>query len=148
AGGEAETAGRAGSGAGSAAGEPARAVPVLSSSEKAAWILSGSAVALITLGGVLAYASSSSENDIRDLYVGFAGQPPTFDDQTRKRYNDLIDEGRRYQHLSWAAFGLAGVAAAGAAVLFFLGGHDEASPRQGRVTPVVTGRGAGVAVTF
>jgi tetratricopeptide (TPR) repeat protein len=124
-------------------------VPVLRNTEKAAWILSGSAVALITLGGVLAYASSSSENDIRDLYVGFAGQPATFDAQTRSKYDDLIDQGHRYQHLSWGAFGLAGAAAAGAVVLFLVGGHDEAPPaRRARVIPVVTGRGAGVAVTF
>lgn len=118
-----------------------------SNPDKVAWILSGGAIAMITLGGVLAYASSSSENDVRDLYVGFAGQPATFDGQTQKRYNDLIDEGRRYQHLSWAAFGLAGAAAVGAVILFVIGGHDE-SAQHARVTPLVTTRSAGVAVTF
>jgi hypothetical protein len=132
--------------AGTGSGSPAL-VLTPSNSDKAAWILGGGAIALITLGGVLAYASSSSENDIRDLYVGFAGQPATFDSQTQQKYNDLIDQGRRYQHLSWAAFGLAGAAAVGAAVLFVIGGRDEPA-HHARVTPQVTTNSAGVAVTF
>jgi len=114
---------------------------------KAAWLLTGGAIALATLGGVLANAATSSENDVRDLYLGFAGQPPAFDAQTRKRYDDLVDQGHRYQHLSWASFGLAGAAAAGAAVLFVLGGHREAAPHA-RIAPVVTTTSAGVAVRF
>ncbi len=123
--------------------------PVLTPSNpgKVAWLLGGGAIALVTLGGVLAYASSSSENDVRDLYVGFAGQPATFDAQTQKRYDELVDQGHRYQHLSWAAFGLAGAAAAGAAVLFVLGRRDEPA-QHARVTPLVTTSTAGVAVTF
>jgi hypothetical protein len=113
---------------------------------KAAWIMTGGAIALVTLGGVLAYAAGSSENDIRDLYVGFAGQPPAFDAATRKRYNELIDEGHRYEQLSWLSFGLAGATAVGAAVLFVLGGRDEAAPP--RVAPVITTTGAGIAVRF
>jgi hypothetical protein len=116
-------------------------------SQKAAWLLTGGTIALITLGGVLAYAANSSENDVRDLYVGFAGQPATFDTRTRQRYDDLVDEGHRYQHLSWASFGLAGATAAGAAVLFLLGHRDEA-PQHARITPVVTTSSAGLAVTF
>ncbi len=115
--------------------------------QKAAWLLTGGSIALAALGGVLAYATTSSENDVRDLYVGFAGQPPTFDAQTKKRYDDLVDQGRRYQHLSWASFGLAGAAAAGAAVLFVLGGRHETT-QQSRITPVVTTTSAGVAVRF
>ena len=118
-----------------------------SNRHKAAWLLTGGAIALATLGGVLAYATNSSENDVRDLYVGFAGQPPRFDAQTKKRYDDLVDQGHRYQHLSWASFGLAGAAAAAAAVLFVLGGRNEAAPHA-RITPVVTTNSAGVAVRF
>jgi tetratricopeptide (TPR) repeat protein len=117
--------------------------------EKIAWLMGGGAIALVTLGGVLAYAASSSENDVRDLYAGFAGQPPMFDAQTRKRYDDLVDQGRNYQHLSWAAFGLGGAAAVGAAVLFALGRGDEPGPPHApAVTPVVGPRGAGVSVRF
>lgn len=117
--------------------------------EKIAWLMGGGAIALITLGGVLAYAASSSENDVRDLYAGFGGQPPMFDAQTRKRYDDLVDQGRQYQHLSWAAFGLGGATAVGVAVLFAIGRGDEPGPpRAPAVTPVVGPRGAGVSVRF
>jgi hypothetical protein len=127
------------------AGAPAAPVLAPSNPHKVAWVLTGTGIALATLGSVLAYAADSSENDIRDLYVGFAGQPPTFDARTQKNYNELIDRGRQYEHLSWAAFGLAGAAGVGAIVLFFIGGREEASLR---VAPVVTSRTAGVAVRF
>jgi hypothetical protein len=136
--------------AGPAAGSGSAAAALIPPTrEKVAWLMGGGAIALVTLGGVLAYAASSSENDVRDLYAGFAGQPPMFDAQTRKRYDDLVDQGRRYQHLSWAAFGLAGAAAVGVAVLFTVGRGDEpAPPRAPAVTPVVGPRGAGVSVRF
>lgn len=118
-------------------------------SQRVAWLATGSAVALVTLGGILAYAARSSENDVRDLYVGFAGQTPTFDAATRREYDDLVDKGRRYQHLSWASFGLAGAAAVTAGILFLVGRHDaDAPPVLGRVTPVATPQGAGVVVKF
>lgn len=130
----------AGAGSGSAL-----ALPRLSNQRKAAWIVSGGALALVTLGGVLAYAASSSENDVRDLYAGgFGNVPPSFDRATRQQYEDLIDQGRRYQHLSWAAFGAAGAAAVGAALLFWL---DDA-PETPRIAPVVSPTSAGVSVRF
>jgi hypothetical protein len=141
--------------AGAASAEPAAgsgsaaAALIPPTREKVAYLLGGGALALVTLGGVLAYAASSSENDVRDLYAGFAGQPPPFDAQTKQRYDDLVNEGRRYQHLAWAAFGLAGAAAVGVAVLFTVGHGDEpAPPRVPAVTPVVGPRGAGVSVRF
>jgi len=141
----------AGSAAGSAAASTgtgsASATPVPTNSHKVAWIMTGSAIALATLGGVLAYAATSSENDVRDLYVGFAGQPPVFDAKTRQSYDELVSQGERYQHLSWASFGLAGAAAVGAAVLFVIGGRDEAA-QPARIAPIVTPNSAGVAVTF
>lgn len=98
---------------------------------------------------MLAYAATSSENDVRDLYAGFAGQVPPFDAATRKRYNDLVNEGRRYQHLAWTAFGLAGAAAVGMVVLFTVGRGDEPAPRPAPVvTPVIGPGGAGVSVRF
>jgi hypothetical protein len=115
--------------------------------EKVAWLLGGGAIAFATLGGVLAYAASSSESDVRDLYAGLAGQTPTFDGATRKRYDDLVAQGERYQHLSWAAFGLAGAAAVGVVVLFAIGGGDEPA-HPPAVTPVVGPRAAGVSVRF
>jgi hypothetical protein len=115
--------------------------------EKVAWLLGGSAIAFATLGGVLAYAASSAESDVRDLYAGLAGQVPAFDGATRKRYDDLVDQGHRYQHLSWAAFGLAGAAAVGAAVLFAIGRDDEPAQRSA-IAPIVGPRSAGVSVRF
>lgn len=134
---------------GSGGAAPSAQAPVLvpTHRHKVAWVMTGGAIALATLGGVLAYAASSSENDVRDLYVGFAGQPATFNDETRKKYDDLVDQGHRFQHLSWASFGLAGAAAVGAAVLFVIGGRDE-SAQHARVTPILTPSGAGVSVGF
>jgi hypothetical protein len=128
------------------AGTPPPPLPIPNNRQKVAWLMGGSAIALVTLGGVLAYAARSSENDVRDLYAGFAGQAPPYDTQTQKRYAELVDDGKRYQHLSWAAFGLAGAATVGAALLFTLGGDE---PAQGpRVAPVVTTRSAGISVRF
>jgi hypothetical protein len=128
-------------GAGRAAGS-ASTIPAMTAAHKTAWVLAGSALALVTLGGVLAYAASSSENDVRDLYMGFNGSLVTFDATTRQRYHELIDEGHRYQHLSWAAFGTAGAAAIGAALLFTL------TDREAPIAPAITPRSAGVAVRF
>ncbi|HEX3480380.1 MAG TPA: hypothetical protein VHT91_35425, partial [Kofleriaceae bacterium] len=89
-------------GAGPAVGSGSAAAMIPPTREKIAWLMGGGAIALVALGGVLAYAASSSESDVRDLYAGFGGQTPMFDAQTRKRYDDLIDQGRSYQHLSWA----------------------------------------------
>jgi hypothetical protein len=130
---------------GSAAPPPPILVPT--NRHKIAWVLTGGAIALASLGGVLAYAASSSENDVRDLYVGFAGQPATFDVETRVKYNDLVAQGRRFQRLSWVSFGLAGAAAIGAAVLFVAGGREEGKQRA-RITPIVTPNSAGIAVGF
>lgn len=134
-------------GPGPADSAPPRLIP--STPHKIAWLLGGSTIALVTLGGVLAYATRSAENDVRDLYAGLAGRTPSYDAQTQKRYHELVDEGRRYERLSWTAFGLAGVTAIGAAVLFVIGGAggDAAGP-PARVAPLITARSAGVAVQF
>ena len=109
--------------------------------------MTGSAIALASLGGILAYAARSSENDIRDLYLGFGGQAPSFDARTQKSYDELIAQGHRYEHLSWAAFGVAGAAAVGAVVLFATGRRSPAA-EDARITPVVTPTAAGVSVRF
>lgn len=130
--------------AGSAAGSDATTTPIrLGTSSRAAWTLVASSIALVTVGGVLAYAASSSENDISDLYVGFAGQPPAFDARTQKQYEQLVDEGNRYEKLSWLAFGLAGASAISAAVLFYRSSGDHAV----QVAPAVTPTGGSVSAT-
>ena len=68
--------------------------------------------------------------------------PPAFDAATRRRYNDLVDQGERYQTLSWIAFGVAAASAVGATV-FFVRAHGEVE-----VTPVVTPAGGGVSASL
>lgn len=116
------------------------AAPVLEGSKKkdAAWLLVGGALTFVTAGAVLAYSANSSEQDLRDLYVSNEGRPPVFDANTQKRYDDLVSEGERFEHLSWAAFGLAGGCAIAATVLFLK--HE--SPVT--VAPVVTPKETGV----
>jgi hypothetical protein len=129
----------------SAASPPGARALSPSHSHKAAWVLTGSGIALLAIGSVLAYATDAAENDIRDLYTGFSGQPFAFDAQTRRRYDELIDDGERFQRLSWTAFGLAGAAAASAAILFVVGRRDEGPPP---IAPVVTTTSAGVSLRF
>ena len=108
------------------------------------WILVGGSIAMLTIGVVLAYSANASENDISDLYVGLEGNPPVFDNRTKKRYDDLIAEGERYEKLSWASFALAAGLAGGAAVWFYLGRDRE---ERAVVTPTVRSDGAGVSAT-
>ncbi len=130
---------------GSAAGSGSAApVVMIHSPNRGAWILVASSIALVTVGGVLAYAANSAESDVDDLYVGFGGQPPTFDARTKKQYEDLIDEGNRYEKLSWVSFGLAGASAIGAAILFYRHA-DEATVQ---VTPAVTSTSGSVRATI
>ena len=98
----------------------------------------GGGLAFVTLGAVLAYAASSLEQDLKDLYVGLDGNPPVYDTNLAKRYQGLLDEGHRYEHLSWGAFG---VAESVAATVLFL--HDR---HESRIEPVVTTHSAGVCV--
>ncbi len=129
---------------GSAAGSGSADRPIrLGASNRGAWILVASSIAFVTVGGVLAYAASSAEGDVNDLYVGFAGQPPTFDARTQKQYEDLIAEGNRYEKLSWVTFGLAGASAIGAAILFYR--HSGESTVS--VAPAVTPTSGSVSAT-
>ncbi|MCX5741200.1 MAG: hypothetical protein NT062_01735 [Proteobacteria bacterium] len=109
---------------------------------RGAWLLVGGAITFATIGAVLAYAADSSEADLSDLYTGLGGRTPTFDNFTQTRYDDLVAQGERYQHLSWAAFGVAGVSAIGAAIVFAVG-HGETI-----VTPTASATSAGVSTTF
>jgi tetratricopeptide (TPR) repeat protein len=107
------------------------------------WLLVGGAIAFVTVGAVLAYSASSSESDIRDLYAGVDNQPVTYDATTAQRYHDLVNEGHRYEYLSWASFGIAAAFGVAAAVYFV---HDYNEQRF-VVVPTATPQGAGVAAT-
>jgi hypothetical protein len=143
---------------GSAAPEPAgsaaeptpaaagSAAPVVGK-HRGPWLLVGGSLALVTVGAVLAYQADAAENDLRDLYVGIEGMPPAFNDRTRERYDAVVAEGKRYEKLSWASFGLAGALAIGAALWFKLGSSDDA-PAKTSVMPTVNRDGAAVTTTI
>ena len=119
-------------------GSRAHAEPAKKSKD-AAWLLVGGSLAFVTTGAVLAYSADSSEKDLEDLYLTLDGRPATFDAKTAARYDELVDQGHRFEHLSWTSFGVAGGLAVGAAVCFW---------RAREVTPVVTPTSAGVALRF
>lgn len=132
-------------GAGSGSSETPK-VHVGHRSNKPAWVLVATSVGFITVGAVLAYSASSSESDIDDLYQGLGGMAPTFNPTTKQKYDDLVDEGERYEKLSWVSFGLAGVTGIAAAVLFWKNsGKDETSVQ---VTPTASASGGGVSARW
>jgi hypothetical protein len=116
----------------------------LISRHRLAWMLVAGSVATLTVGAVLAYSANAAERDVADLYVGLLGVPPQFDANTRRTYDDLVAEGRRYERLSWVSFGLAGALAAGAAIRFVT---DRPTERV-ELTPAVTPTTASVTATI
>jgi hypothetical protein len=111
------------------------------------WLMVGGALAFVTAGAVLAYSASSSEQDIRDLYVGLDNMAPVFDAKTQQRYQELLDEGHRYQYLAWGSFAIA-TGFAAAATIFFVRDHDEQEQQRVFVTPTASPTGAGVSATI
>jgi hypothetical protein len=110
------------------------------------WLMVGGALAFVTAGAVLAYSANSSEQDIRDLYVGLDNMSPVFDTKTQQRYQELLDEGHRYQYLSWGAFGIAAGFSVAATILFV---HDHNVEQQRLiVTPTASSTTAGVSATL
>ena len=121
------------------------ALPPVDHTKDAAWILIGGSLTFITTGVVFAYATNSTETDIQDLYYQVSGAPATFDAKTQARYDELVKQGRLYEHLSWASFGVAGGMAIAAGVLFWRDAHRSREPV---IAPVVTPTTAGVSVRF
>jgi len=122
------------------------AYPAPSGSKNAAWLLVGGALTFATAGAVLAYSTTSAEQDIKDLYAGTTGRAPDYDAGTRRRYEELVDEGNRYQTLSYIAFGLTAACAGGAAYFFWRASQE--SPAEPKIAPVITPTGAAVRFTF
>lgn len=132
-------------GEGSAA-PPPPPPPALRGRHQGPWLLVGGSIAMLTVGVVLAYSADASENDLEDLYVGLEGNPPVFDARTKKRYDDLVAEGERYEKLSWISFGAAAALAGGAAIWFFLDRDDNENKPV--IAPTVRENGAGVSATL
>lgn len=118
---------------------------VLTARDRGAWLFVTGSIALVTIGAVLAYSADSAENDITDLYVGLSGNPPIYDRETRRLYEEMIAEGERYETLSWISFGLAGATAGVAAYLFW---RERATEKPAAIAPSVTKDGAGVRAVF
>jgi hypothetical protein len=95
-----------------------------------AWIATGTAIGFVALGTVMALSASSTQSDLDALLAtrNSNGNPPAFDGTTSARYNTLIQNGERYQTLSWISFGVAGAATAAAAYLFVSSRRSETSP--------------------
>jgi hypothetical protein len=128
--------------AGDTAAPPAKPLPPAHGTT-AAWLMVGGGVAFVITGAVLAYSAKSSEKDIDDLYAGLDGVAPQFTPATAQRYQQLVDEGHRYEYLSWASFGVAAGFAAVATWMFI---HH---PRESlQVAPVVTPKAAGVTAAW
>ncbi|MFT3698442.1 MAG: hypothetical protein QM831_35185 [Kofleriaceae bacterium] len=112
------------------------------------WLMIGGALAFVTAGAVFAYSANASEDDIKDLYVGLSNTTPTFDAKTAQRYQDLVDEGHRYQYLSLASFGVAAGFGVAAALIFVHDRHEEQQRLLLQPTASPTGAGASLTIKF
>jgi hypothetical protein len=121
---------------------PAPEAAPASENKDAAWLFVGGALTFLTAGAVLAYSTSSAEQDLRDLYTTANGDPAEFDLATQERYDELTKEGRRYEVLSWVSFGVAAACAAGATIFFLRASHES----DVAITPAVSSTGAGVSL--
>ena len=99
-------------------------------------------ILLLAIAPLLAQESESTSLLRAADSASAAVQSAVYDATLAKRYQGLLDEGHRYEHLSWGAFGVAGGFAVAATVLFL---HDR---HESRIEPVVTTHSAGVSVRF
>ena len=109
----------------------------------AAWSSVGIAVALATTGAVLGLSAASREEDVDNLieFRDAEGQPAIYTGATRERYNDLISEGDRLESLAVVAFAASGVAAASAALFFFLDARADRDGEAGTAVRPTAGPG-------
>ena len=120
------------------------------------WVLMGTTVVLATAGTILALSGQSREEDLQSLadYRDAQGFPAAYEGTVADRYEDLADEGDRFNTYAKVAFIAAGVTAVGSVTLLLLSKDSGASEGSAisrklqRVTPVL-GRGhAGLVTTF
>lgn len=118
----------------------------------AAWISTGATIGLLAVASVLYMSAEGSEEDIQAL-IDFRDQNnrPVRYAEVQRQYEELVDEGKRFDRLSTIAFAAAGVGAAAAITFFILDSQDGGGERAPgflgtRVVPQLDRHGAGVVV--
>lgn len=115
----------------------------------AAWISTGATIGLLAVATVLYMSAEGSEEDLQALidFRDQGGRPLPFDD-VESQYQDLVDEGERFDRLSTIAFAAAGASAAAAITFFVLdaraGGSERPVGFVGQIQPRVGRRSASV----
>jgi hypothetical protein len=115
----------------------------------AGWVLMGGTIAFATAGTILAMSGASREEDLESLadFRDPTGMPASYDGTVRERYEDLVDEGDRFNTWATIAFGAAGVCLAASVTLLVLdsrSGGGESGSAISRLRPVLTEHGGGV----
>lgn len=99
----------------------------MSTKKKVALVSTAVAAGTLAAGFVFALKGNSAEQDLVNL-VNFRDanlNPAAYDTVPRKKYDDLVDKGNRYNTTSYALFGVAAVATVTATTLFILDAMDE-----------------------
>jgi len=119
----------------------------------AAWVSVGLTVGLATTGAVLGLSASSRQEDLQNLidFRSVEGNPTTFDGSIKDKYENLVDEGKKFDTLSKVAFAAAGGTAILATVFFILDAGDtpkdeQTAMRGHHVTPIVGAGQVGLGV--
>ena len=96
----------------------------------AGWVSIGVAGLAGATGAFFAAAAESREDDLERLtrQRGADGRPPAYQGSPRADYDELRDEGERFETLSWVAFGTAGALVGVAVVLFLTEPDQEPNP--------------------
>jgi hypothetical protein len=115
----------------------------------AGWVLMGGTIAFATAGTILAMSGASREEDLDSLadFRDPTGMPASYDGTVRERYEDLVDEGDRFNTWATVAFGAAGVCLVASVTLLVLdsrSGGGESGSAISRLRPVLSEHGGGV----
>ena len=114
----------------------------------AGWTSVGLAFAFATTGAVLALSANSRQEDLENLlaFRDVDGRPVRFEGETRRRYEELVDEGKTLETWSYVAFGAAGAAAVAAGIFFLM--DEEPAEKTAILTPSVSESSVGVAAAW
>lgn len=117
------------------------------------WVGVAMTVGLATTGAVLGLSAQSRQEDLKNLidFRSAQGDPATFDGMIKDKYDNLVDEGQKFDKLSKVAFAAAGGTAIIATVFFILDAGDTpkdetTAMRTHHVTPIVGSGQVGLGV--